>query len=296
MLFTRVNVGPGAAQFALGLAFFLGAGRTMPAQAPVRVLTFNIRYGTANDGAHRWPNRSTHVMTTIRDHAPHLLGIQEALRFQLDEIARAVPGYRELGVGRDDGKTAGEYAALLVDTARFGIVASGYFWYSDTPDVPGSKSWGNNVTRICTWARLVDRATGDTIRVYNSHWDHESQPSREKSAALLKQHVNADASPADRVIVMADFNSGETNPAFGILTDEAPLRLHDTYRDVHPNERIVGTFHAFKGDSTADKIDAILVSRGWMTVDAGIDRRRFGELWASDHFAVSAIIRRTSPQ
>ncbi len=261
------------------------------AQAPVRVLTFNIRYGTASDGEERWPNRAAHVIATIRDHAPHLLGLQEALRPQLDELDRALPGYRELGVGRDDGRTAGEYAALFVDTARFAIIGNGHFWYSDTPDVPGSRSWGNNITRICTWARLVDRATLDTLRVYDSHWDHESQPSREKSAALLLQHAATDGSRADRVLVMADFNSGEANPAFQALLTDPRISLRDTFRAVHPDARIVGTYHAFTGDSTKDKIDAILASANWTVLDATIDRRRFGGLWPSDHFAVSAVVR-----
>jgi endonuclease/exonuclease/phosphatase family metal-dependent hydrolase len=265
----------------------------VPAQAPVRVLTFNIRYGTANDGAHRWPLRSSHVFATIRDHAPHILGIQEALRGQLDEIARAVPGYRELGVGRDDGRTAGEYAALLIDTTRFAIIADGHFWYSDTPEVPGSRHWGNNVTRICTWARLVDRASGDTVRVYNSHWDHESQPSREKSAALLLSHIAKDGGPRDRLLVLADFNSDEENPAFHMLLEDPRANLHDTFRELHPDAFNVGTYHAFKGDSSGGKIDAILAGSGWVTVDAAIDRRKFGDLWPSDHFPVSALLRPT---
>lgn len=264
---------------------------TVQGQAPVRVLTFNIRYGTADDGDHRWPNRKNNVITTIRDHAPHILGIQEALRSQLDEIARAVPGYRELGVGRDDGKTAGEYAALLVDTARFTIVADGHFWYSDTPNVAGSKNWGNNVTRICTWARIVDKTNGDTIRVYNSHWDHESQPSREKSAALLINHIATDNGRRDRVLVLADFNSDEENEAFKKIVSDPRADLHDTFRELHPDALNVGTYHGFKGDSTGGKIDAILVSRGWTTVDAMIDHRKFGPLWASDHFAVTATLR-----
>jgi endonuclease/exonuclease/phosphatase family metal-dependent hydrolase len=262
------------------------------AQAPVRVLTFNIRYGTARDGEHVWPNRKDFVAATIRDHAPHILGIQEALRFQLDEIALLVPGYRELGVGRDDGRTAGEYAALLVDTARFEIVSGGHFWFSDTPDLPGSRHWGNNVTRICTWARLHDRATGDTLRAYNVHWDHESQPSRERSASLLLQRIASDGGPGDLVVVLGDFNSDEMNPAFRALTGAASVVLRDTYRALHPNATVVGTFNGFRGDSTQGKIDAILAGPGWSVLDATIDRRRWGALWASDHFAVSAILRR----
>jgi len=272
------------------------AARTLTAQAAVRVMSFNIRYGTANDGAHRWEARRDAVIGTIRDHAPHVLGVQEALRFQLDELARALPGYRELGVGRDDGRTAGEYSAILVDTARFSLLTDGTFWYSDTPTVPGSMHWGNRITRIATWVRLVDRATGDTLRVYNTHWDHESQPSRERSAALLLDRVRGDAGPGDRVLVMGDFNSDDTNPAFQRLAaaagsaESTPL-LRDTFRARHPDAKVVGTFNAFRGDSTAGKIDAILAGAGWSVLDAGIDRRRWGALWASDHFAVWAIVR-----
>lgn len=261
------------------------------AQATIRTMSFNIRYGTARDGDHVWPNRRAHVFTTIRDHAPHLLGIQEALRFQLDEIAAAIPGYREIGVGRDDGVTKGEYSAILVDTARFTILRSGQFWFSDTPDVPGSMHWGNRITRLCTFARLVDRATGDTLSIFNQHWDHESQPSRERSASLLLRMIASHASPGEPVIVMGDFNSGETNAAFITLTSDSAARLRDSYRALHPTETVVGTFNAFRGDSTGDKIDAILVNQSVTVVDAGIDRRRFGALWASDHFAVSALLR-----
>jgi len=260
------------------------------AQAPARVLSFNIRYGTAADGAHRWPNRRAAVVGTITDHAPHLLGIQEALRFQLDEIVAALPRYREIGVGRDDGRTAGEYSALLVDTARFTVLSSGTFWLSDTPDVPGSMHWGNRITRITTWARLVDRAHGDTVRVYNAHWDHESQPSRERSAALMLSRIGRDEARTDRVLVIGDFNSDEVNPAFRSLLADPVARLRDSFRAIHPDARVVGTFNAFRGDSTGGKIDAVLVGPGWEVLGAGIDRRSWAGLWASDHFAVWAIV------
>lgn len=278
------------------VALALFAVAPLAAQAPVRAMTFNIRYGTANDGAHAWPNRRAHLLATIKDHAPHLLGLQEALRGQLDEIGAALPGYREIGVGRDDGATKGEYAALLVDTTRFAVLGSGTFWFSDTPEVVASKGWGNNVVRICTWARLVDRATGDTLRWYNVHWDHESQPSREKSAVLLLERIMRDASPRDALLITGDFNSDEKNPAYGLVINNARVHLIDTYRAIHPKAKVVGTFNGFKGDSTQGKIDFVLAGPGWTTIDAGIDRRRFGSLWASDHFAVWAILRRASPK
>lgn len=289
--------GPIARVFALVsqsclIGLLLAHPRIVGAQSPLRLLTFNIRYGTANDGEHAWPNRRAAVVGTIADHAPHLLGVQEALRFQLDEISAALPRYRVIGVGRDDGSSSGEYAAILVDTARFDVLSSGTFWLSDTPDVPGSMHWGNRITRITTWARLHDRATGDTVRAYNAHWDHESQPSRERSAALMLARIGTDRSSSDAVLVFGDFNSDEGNPAFLELVRSPSMRLRDSFRDRHPDASPVGTFNSFRGDSTAGKIDAVLVGPRWAVLDAGIDRRKWGNLWASDHFAVWATVQR----
>jgi endonuclease/exonuclease/phosphatase family metal-dependent hydrolase len=274
-------------QFCLALL----AVAPLDGQSPVRVMSFNIRYGTAPDGDHVWSNRRAHVIATVRDHAPHLLGVQEALRFQLDEMGAALRVYRELGSGRDDGRTVGEYSALFVDTLRFAVVSHGTFWFSDTPAVPGSMHWGNRYPRICTWARLADRATDDTIRVYNVHLDHESQPSRERSARLLLERMADDGAPGDQVLLLGDFNADEANPAFRALLGSQRLPLRDAYRAIHPAGGAAGTFHAFRGDSTGGKIDAILVGPRWTVADASIDRRRWGSLWASDHFAVWATMR-----
>ncbi len=291
------RIGPSRANVMLALWLALtSASALLPrrgaAQAPLRLMSFNIRYGTANDGAHAWPHRREAVIGTIRDHAPHLLGIQEALRFQLDELGSALGRYREVGVGRDDGRTAGEYAAILVDTTRFTVITSGTFWLSETPDVPGSMHWGNRVTRITTWVRVVDRATKDTLRVYNAHWDHESQPSRERSAVLMLARMRDGGSRNDAILLMGDFNSGPTNPAFVRLTSDPGLPLRDLHRALGPYEHWGGTFNGFRGDSSGEKIDAILGESGWIAVDAGLDRRQWGQVWASDHFAVWAVVRR----
>jgi endonuclease/exonuclease/phosphatase family metal-dependent hydrolase len=278
----------------------------LPAQSPLRAVTFNIRYGTANDGAHAWPNRRAHVITTIRDHAPHLLGLQEALHFQLEELRTALPRYQAIGVGRDDGATKGEYAAIMVDTARFAIESSGTTWFSDTPTVPGSKHWGNNITRIMTWALLRDRTDDERVWLYNLHLDHESQPSRERSVAfLLAEHERRaasqrarDANDAEisgarsepRLMVMGDFNSNEQNPAY-----QAALaaRLRSAFRVIDPTSQQIGTFNGFKDqvELATGVIDHILVDHRWRVVDAGIDTRKFGPLWPSDHFPVWAILK-----
>lgn len=257
----------------------------------LRVMTFNLRYGTAPDGENAWPNRKALVMETVRRFEPGILGVQEALRFQLDEIHDAVPGLAEVGVGRDDGEEGGEYAAILYDPGRFGLLDHGTFWLSDTPAVPGSMSWGNRYPRVVTWARLRDHATGAAFVVLNTHWDHESQYARERSAADVMDWIVTNA--AERpVILMGDFNAGEANGAFQSLLDSADgrVRLLDTFRTLHPDASPVGTFHGFSGDPSGEKIDAILASPSWRVVEAGILRAHSGDRFPSDHFPVTAVL------
>ena len=153
-----------------------------PAREPLTVMSFNIRYGTAKDGENEWERRRDDAFDLIREQDADLIGLQEALHFQIDEIVAAVPGYATIGVGRDDGRARGEFAAILFRKNRFRVAEAGTFWFSDTPHGDGFEDVGNNITRICTWARLIDR-DGRGFFVYNVHLDHQSQPSRERSTA-----------------------------------------------------------------------------------------------------------------
>ena len=267
----------------------------------LRLMSFNIRYGTADDGADAWPRRAAMAFDVVRRFDADVVGVQEALRFQLDELGAALPAFAEIGVGRDDGRTAGEYSAILYRRGRFEVLEEGTFWFSDTPAVPGSMTWGNRITRICTWARLRDRSGGARFYVYNLHLDHESQPSRERSALLLAERIRTRSSP-DPVLVMGDFNSGEANPVYRHLTGAETLPaatpappLADTYRLRHPGDTIVGTFHAFRGTTTGDKIDHILASPEWRALDASIVRTSRAGRFPSDHFPVTAVVRLGSP-
>lgn len=257
----------------------------------VRVMSFNIRYGTADDGENRWEKRSGLVCEALRRHEPDVVGLQEALRFQIDEIRSALPGYAEIGAGRDDGKEKGEYSAILYRSDRFRPAESGTFWLSDTPEVPGSRSWGNSIPRICTWARLVESRTGTAFYVYNVHLDHQSQPSRERSAALLGRRIAA-RRHADAAIVTGDFNAGEGNPAVLHLKGDAPgCGLLDTFRVAHPDSKEVGTFHGFRGGTSGSKIDYVLVPPWVRTLDAAILRDPMEGRHPSDHYPVTARLR-----
>lgn len=260
---------------------------------PLRVMSFNIRFGTANDGGNSWLNRHELVYSTIRNFDPHVLGLQEALASQIDAIRDAVPGYKLVGVGRDDGKKAGEFSCLLIKIDRCEIKDTGTFWYSDTPEKPGSKHWGNQITRVCTWALLEDKESKKQFHVFNTHWDHQSQPSREKSAQLLVERMTQRQPAKTPFLVMGDFNAGEKNPAFRMLID-SPLELRDSFRILYPDAKEIGTFNGFRGERRGEKIDAILVSPAWTVLKAEIDRTADGDRYPSDHFPVTATVDRLS--
>src|SRR4029453_14518379 len=187
-----------------------------PGRDPITVLSFNIRYGTPKNGENEWTLRRTMLFDLLREQDADLIALQEALDFQIDEVVAAVPGYASIGVGRDDGRARGEFAAILFRKNRFRVAEAGTFWLSDTPAVTASKTWGNNITRICTWARLIDR-DGRGFFVFNVHLDHQSQPSRERSTQLLRERIDARSVATDPVLVTGDFNVGEKNPALATL-------------------------------------------------------------------------------
>ncbi len=190
-------------------------------------------------------------------------------------------------MGRDDGGAKGEYSAILFRRDRFRVAEAGTFWFSDTPAVPGSKSWGNNITRICTWARFVDD-DGRGFFHFNVHLDHQSQPSREHSTVLLRSRIDARSIPADPVIITGDFNAGEDNPALATLRGP----FVDTFRIDRPDEQNAGTFTGFKfGNTTGDKIDYVLVEPGTEVMSAEIVRFSRNERYPSDHFPVVARVR-----
>jgi endonuclease/exonuclease/phosphatase family metal-dependent hydrolase len=273
------------------VGLLLSQAPTVPAAAqatpaPLQVMTFNIRYGTANDGENRWELRRDQLFELIKTEQPDVIGLQEALHAQIDEILAAVPGYAMIGVGRSDGGQAGEYAAVLYKRARLTVVVGDTFWLSDTPTLVASKTWGNNIERICTWARFDDKQ-GGPFYVYNVHLDHQSQPSRERAVDLLLKTIAA-RDPRAPVIVTGDFNAGEKNAATAAMTKT----FSDSFRLLHPSADEVGTFTGFKtGQTRGEKIDYIFVEPGAEVTRAEILRTSRDGRYPSDHFPVVATVR-----
>ncbi len=250
----------------------------------LNAMTFNIRYGAANDGENGWEFRKNLAAQTIKKSDPDILGLQEALKYQIDDLLKQLPQYSFVGVGRDDGKSAGEYSCILYKKDRFKVDSTETFWFSDTPSIPGSKSWGNNITRICTWARLIDKVSGKTFYSFNVHLDHESQTSREKSAQLLVKRISEKNLP---VILTGDFNSTEDNPAIKTVLASG---LTDTFRALHKKEVNQGTFHAFNGNTNGEKIDFIFISKEFKAVKSKIITSNYNGKFPSDHFPVSTKV------
>lgn len=275
-----------------------GAGGMAAVELELKAMSFNLRYGTADDGDNAWALRQDLTFDVFTRQDADVIGIQEGLDQQLKDIDAAVSGYARLGVGRNDGKTKGEYSAIYYRSSRFDVEASGTFWFSDTPEVIGSMTWGNELPRICTWAHFIDKATGYGFYHFNVHLDAYVQAAREKSVVLLMQRVVARPVATDPAIVTGDFNAGEDNLASrymrgagAIEGQESPLPLVDSFRVLFPNETEVLTAHGFKGGTKGAKIDYVYLLPGTTALAAEIDRTHDGVRYPSDHYPVAATLR-----
>ena len=268
---------------------------------PTRVTSVNVRYGTAADGDNHWEKRKELLAATIRATQPDLLGTQETLAGQRDFLAGKLAGYEVFAAGRDDGKEAGEMAALFFRAARFEKLDGGHFWLSETPGVPGSKGWDAALPRVATWVKLKDRAdpAGKPVLFLNAHLDHRGRKARVESARLIRRKVG-ELGTGCRVVVTGDFNAGEGSgpyaALFGFQAGE-PSPLADTFRAAHPKRAPdEGTFNGFTPRATGgDRIDWIAASRDWHVRQAGIDRAAKAGRTPSDHFPVTAVLEHAAP-
>jgi endonuclease/exonuclease/phosphatase family metal-dependent hydrolase len=265
----------------------------LAAEEPLRVMTFNIRYGTANDGQNSWPNRQELLLATIRKFDPDLLGTQEVLAMQVDFLAENLKEYAVVGVGRDDGKRRGEFSTVLYKTKRFEPVDSGTFWLSETPDKPGSKSWDSSLPRVATWVKLRDRLNADRELVFlNTHWDHRGDRARTESGRIIREWLTEHAAglPA---IVTGDLNVAENHAGVRALlsSDGGSPALVDAYRQVHREAAAEeGTFHGFSGRRGGRRIDHIVTTPDWTAAEATIDYTNNGGRYPSDHYPVTAVL------
>lgn len=267
----------------------------------VKAMTFNIRYESDKDlGARAWAERVAGIVKMVREEGLDVLGIQEGQHGQVADLWVSLPEYGFSGKGRSDGKRGGEYTGIFFREDRFELdeEKSGMIWLSDTPEVAGSKSWGNSYPRVATWVRLVDRASGQGLWVVNIHLDHRNQPSREKGVRLMAERLVDMNADEEAVVWMGDFNAVEGNAAVRFLKGERGsvpavdgfLGLRETYDVLNAGERKRGTLHFWMSDPNRQwKVDHVFVSKRAEVLGSGV--LRSGEPYLSDHFPVWALCR-----
>jgi endonuclease/exonuclease/phosphatase family metal-dependent hydrolase len=266
----------------------------------LNIMSFNIRRGTAQDGRNHWIFRRDLVSEILKNYRPDVLGLQEALDFQISEIRAMLPGYEMVNI-ISSGNSKVLNNAIFYNAARFSLSEEGTFWYSDTPDNPGSKGWGNIMTRTCTWARLVEKKSPQAFYFYNTHLDHLSQRSRKKSVVLLTKRIQA-RSYQDAFVLTGDFNAREKSVPIQYLKGKIflntkaagkvlnPDPLIDTFRARYPNHRNAATFHGYRRFFFRFKLDYIFVPSTVCVQDAQIIQLRRKRCYPSDHFPLFSHI------
>ncbi len=255
-------------------------------------MTFNIRYDEPQDKENAWPNRKELVASMIRFHHADLVGVQEALASQLRDLEKLLPEYSWVGVGRTDGKAAGEFSAILYRRSRFKQLESSTFWLSETPEV-SSKGWDAALPRIVTWIKLRDLQTGKIFYHFNTHFDHRGVRARYESARLLLDRT-AQISKDLPAVVTGDFNFTESSDGYKLLTaknSEKNSILRDArYVSEHDHHGPTSTFNEFKALIPDRKIDYVFVKGNIRVLQHGVLSDTWDGRFASDHFPVLAEI------
>ena len=254
------------------------------AHASLKVMTFNLRRNKASDGDNGWAQRRFAAAETIRRHAPDLVGTQEGLPEQVGYLEEQFPEYGFLGEARFGGRND-EFNAILYRKDRFKVLGTGNFWLSDTPDVPGSRTWGNLVPRMATWARLMDKDTGNVVHHLNTHLDHLVPRARKLGALLIQERLPTDVP----VVVTGDFNAIQRGGTYRYLTRAAGLTDSRWACDTRVETRWNATFHRFTGRGLY-RIDYVLGRHLARYSDYRVVRDRVEGKLPSDHFPVVAQV------
>lgn len=251
------------------------------------VATYNLRYNNPQDGINAWPNRVNLVKGLIRFHDWDIFGTQEVLYNQIQDL-EALSEFGWVGAGRDDGKLAGEFAALFYRKSRVEIIQSGNFWFSPTPDQPTMGWDAKCCKRICTWAKCKDKQNGKLFYVFNAHFDHEGVVARLESAKLMHQKA-LEISKGLPVILMGDFNSLPESDAVKVLNE---VGYRDSYsHSIEEPYGPVGTFNSFNWNAELNRrIDYIFLGKSFKVEKYGVLTDSYEKRYPSDHQPVQVVL------
>jgi endonuclease/exonuclease/phosphatase family metal-dependent hydrolase len=250
------------------------------------IMTYNIRMNTPDDGVNAWPLRKDNVAGLLKFHQADLFGVQEALLVQMNDLKASLPEFDSYGVGRDDGKEAGEHMTIFFRKSRFEKLDAGTFWLSPTPDKPGL-GWDAACNRTCTWIKFKDKATKKVFYHFNTHFDHRGRTAREESAKLILKfmgEINKDNLP---MLLTGDFNSTKEAPPI-----QAILKVLFDTRDkcITPPYGPIHTSGGFEVKVLRNTIDYIFINQKVKVLRHGVLSDSFGLFYPSDHLPVLAEV------
>jgi endonuclease/exonuclease/phosphatase family metal-dependent hydrolase len=250
----------------------------------IKVISYNIRQSglSDKDGEYQWNNRKEATLTMLQKENPSIFGLQEALLEQVEYIEQNLPQYSRIGVGRDDGKNAGEFMAIFYLTDKFDLLKNGTFWLSETPDSV-SKGWDAECYRTATWVQLQDLKTGKSFYFFNTHFDHRGSMARANSAKLIAEEIKKIADKKAAVILCGDLNSAISDPIFNPLKKDLEIA-----RECAPITDNKGSFNGFGSAPTSIVIDHIffrkVTCKLFQTLDAD-----YGAPYISDHYPIEFV-------
>lgn len=259
----------------------------------IKVMTFNVRFDNPGDGVNAWPNRIPIVEKYMNEEMPDIVGMQENLHHQNQDLLQIMPGYAYVGTGRDDGKEGGEFSPIFYRKEVFELLEDAQFWLSETPDVPGSIGWEAIFPRVVAWAKLQHIESGNALFVFNTHFSHVSDLARRKSMEFMAEQVNAIAG-AYPIIVMGDFNITKGSDLYFDMIahlDQNNNLSNAEYLSETPVKNADATFNAFRDDIAPRVIDYIFVDDHFDVLSYGVDKVKEGDVFISDHWPVRAELR-----
>jgi endonuclease/exonuclease/phosphatase family metal-dependent hydrolase len=255
-------------------------------------MTFNIRLDHADDSLNNWQYRKDIAAQAIKNYDVDIVGTQEVLPNQMQDLRERLSEYTALGVGREDGANKGEYSALFYKKDKFKEIKSGTFWLSETPEKPGSMGWDAACTRVATWALLEDITTSKRFFAINTHLDHIGQKARINGVSLILKKAHAIAGGLS-VILTGDFNSEPTSDVIQhVISNKIPNHLVNSRDIAITKNDALGTFHDFGRlpENKREYIDYIFVSKGTKVLEYKVAEEKMNNIFLSDHNPVFAKI------
>lgn len=254
--------------------------------------SYNLRYDNPNDTGNLWADRAPVIVGLLRFHDFDVLGTQEGLKNQLDDIAKALPAYTYYGAGRDDGKDKGEHAAIFFKKDKYKLLKKGDFWLSETPEKP-SLGWDATCcNRICSWVYLQDVNTKKKFYFFNVHYDHQGVQARRESSKLILARIKEIAGK-EPAILTGDFNGGHDSEWYQTVANSGLLK--DTYKEVEYPYANNASFNDFGNQVTRkDIIDHVFITNDFNVSKWGILTDTYHGKYPSDHFPILVELSFTS--